>query len=140
MMEQFAERDTARTPVTRKGLACSRSESESLLESASRAFAEAHNLAFKVVPMTTGPEPRIGLGFYPSGRLRDVAVRLAYRPQSGVRAVSRLPVVDASRWGHVREMLLYRMRSEVTLAWPMAMPDFNAFLDRAVEQARRSSR
>lgn len=117
-----------------------RIEDERVLESMARAFAEARGLAFKVVPMTDGPELRIGLGFYPSGRLRDVAVRLSCRSTSVVRAVTQLPVADASPWGEARAMTIYRMRSETVLPWPIEQPVLVAFLERAVEQARRTRR
>jgi hypothetical protein len=117
-----------------------RTDDERALESMARAFAEARGLAFKVVPMTDGPEPRIGLGFYPSGRLRDVAVRLSLRPNAVIRATTQLSVADASSWGDARAMTVYRMRSETALRWPVDQPTLVAFLERAVEQAKRTRR
>jgi len=138
-MERFESVDTAESPMEHR-MTLSRSDTEASLALAARAFAERHGLAFKTVPMQGGPEPRIGLGFYPSGRLRDVVVRLAWRPHVGVRAISQLSVVEASLWGDVRPMLIYRMRSETTFKGPLETMDLDAFLERAVEQARRSKR
>jgi hypothetical protein len=114
----------------------SKTEGEHALELMARAFAEARGLAFKVALMTDGPEPRISLGIHPSGRLRDVAVRLSYRSHSAVRAITQLSVVDAARWGDARAVTIYRLRSEAMLPWPIDQATLAAFLDCAVEQAR----
>jgi hypothetical protein len=117
-----------------------RGSAEASLEAMARTFAEARGLAFKVVPMSDGPEPRVGLGFYPSKRLRDVAMRLAYRPALGLRFISQLPVSEVVRWGQARAMVIYRMRSEVVIPWPADPVELEALMDLAVEQARRSKR